>query len=65
MKELQGKKFRRFSCLAIALQFYGNGSPLFGVSVRYFRDAPLIFRWASERCQSEAIAAAKEQGWEG
>jgi len=57
--------FHLFSCLAIAWQFYGKGSPLFGVLARYFRDALLIFRGASERWQSEAIAAAKEQGWAG
>jgi hypothetical protein len=51
--------------LAIAWQFYGKGSPLFGVSARFFRDALLIIRGASERWQSEAIAAAKEQGWAG
>jgi hypothetical protein len=44
MKELRGKiKFPRFLCLAIAWQFYGKGSPLFGVSARFSSDALLIF----------------------
>jgi len=64
MKELRGKIiFGGFRVWQLLGDFTARGLPS-SVSLRGI-SAMLIFRGASEQLQSEAIAAAKEQGWVG